>query len=197
MRYTAVGMAYHPKRGIVLAVPREGGKILRIDPDGKLATLLEKDPGMAHPVGVAAVGESDTLLVADNIADMLFAATIGGAKARVYHRFDGQKYTSQGMSVAVTKDKRVIFSSTGVPGVFRYGGGQSLSGDKPALPVSGSVAAGSQVVPLGRHPGPQPDICLRRRANVQEAPPPAGQSLLPQRAAVLHAHRRPVRGRAG
>jgi len=141
MRYTAIGMAYHPKRGLVLAVPREGGKILCIDPNGKLATLLEKDPGMAHPVGVAAVGESDTLLVADNIADMLLAATIGGAKARVYHRFDGQKYTSQGMSVAVTKDKHVIFSSTGVPGVFRYGGGQSAAGDRPTLPISGSVAA--------------------------------------------------------
>lgn len=90
-------------------------------------------------VGVA--GESDTIVVADNIAGVLAATSTGGTKPRVYQRFDGQKFTSQGMSVAVTNDKHVMFSSDAEPGIFRYGGDQSAAGNKATLPISGGVAA--------------------------------------------------------
>jgi hypothetical protein len=139
--YTATGMALHRTHGLILAVPRDGGKIMQIDDTGKLSTLLEKDPALPHPVDVGVAGDSDTIAVADNIANAVMATTIGGTKPKLYQRFDGQKYTSQGMSVAVTNDKHVMFSSDAEPGVFRYSGDQSEAGSKPVLATTGGVAA--------------------------------------------------------
>ena len=45
------------------------------------------------------------------------------------------------MSVAVTNDKGVVFSSDAEPGVHKFIGDQSAIGDKPVLPASGGVAA--------------------------------------------------------
>ena len=45
------------------------------------------------------------------------------------------------MSVAVTNDKGVVFSSDAEPGVHKFMGDQSASGNKPLLPASGGVAA--------------------------------------------------------
>ena len=138
--YTATGIALHRTHGLLLSVPRDGGKIMQIDDTGKLSTILEKDPALNHPVDVGVAGDSDTIVVADNIAGGLFATTIGGTKPKLYQRFN-QKYTSQNMSVAVTNDKHVMFSSDAEPGVFRFGGDQSASDNKPVLPISGGVAA--------------------------------------------------------
>ncbi|MGD0900639.1 MAG: hypothetical protein ABR915_22635 [Thermoguttaceae bacterium] len=139
--YTATGIALHRGHGLVLAVPREGGKLYDVDDTGKLSTLLEKDPAMPHPIRVGIAGQSDTIVVADNIANQLAATSIGGTKGKVYQRFDGSQYSSQDMSVAVTNDKHVMFSSPAVPGVFRFSGDESPSSKKPVLPVSGGVAA--------------------------------------------------------
>jgi hypothetical protein len=139
--YTATGIALHRGHGLILAVPRDGGKIMKIDDTGKLSTVLEKDPNLPHPVDVGVPGNSDTILVADNIANQLVATSTGGLKGKLYQRFDGQQYTSQNMSVAVGTDKAVLFSSEAVPGVFRFTGNESASGKKPILPTSGGVAA--------------------------------------------------------
>ena len=130
----------HRDHGLVLAIPREGGKIMYIDDTGKLSTILEKDPSMVHPVDVGMAGNSDTVVVADNISNTLMATTTGGNKPKVYQKFLGQKWTSQGMSVAVSTDKHVIFSGEGEPGVYQYTGDSSSAGSKPILPGFGGVA---------------------------------------------------------
>ena len=139
--YTAYGIALHRTHGLILAVPRDGGKIMRIDESGTLTTIIEKDPSMPHPIDVGVSGESDTIVVADNIANQLVATSVGGNKPKVYQRLQGQQYTSQGMSVAVTNDKHVLFSSDSETVVFNFSGDQSAAGNKPMLPASGGVAA--------------------------------------------------------
>jgi hypothetical protein len=134
-------MAVHKSLGLVLAVPRDGGKLMRVDPTGRASILLEKDPLLTHPVDVSIAAGSDMILAADNFNNALVAVPITAPKPKVFTRFEGQSYTSQDMSVAVTKDKHVIFSSGGVPGVFRFGGGVSFADSKPVLPTSGGVVA--------------------------------------------------------
>ena len=84
-------------------------------------------------------GNSDVMVVADDMADQLVMTTIAGTKTKIYQKFDA-KYSSQPMSVAVANDKGVVFSSDAEPGVHKFMGDQSR-GDKPLLPTSGGVAA--------------------------------------------------------
>jgi hypothetical protein len=114
---------------------------MEIDDTGKLNMLLEKDPTLLHPVDVGVAGKSDTIVVADNIKNVLAATTSGGTKPKIYQEFKGQKWTSQAMSVAVTNDKHVIFSTDGEPGVYRYAGDDHSANSKPLLPAFGGVAA--------------------------------------------------------
>jgi len=139
--YTPSGIALHRDNGLVLALPRDGGKIMRIDDTGKLSTLLEKDKDLVHPVDVAVGGDSDTVLVADNIGDVLAGTSTGGVKPKVYQRFEGQKWTAQDMSIAITNDKHVIFGTDGDKGIFRFSGDDHSAGAKPLLPNPGGVAA--------------------------------------------------------
>jgi hypothetical protein len=89
-------------------------------------------------------GNSDTMVVADDLSDQLVMSAIGDSnnatKTKVYQKLD-QRDSSQPMSVAVTNDKGVVFSSDADPGVHKFMGDQSASGDKPVLPASGGVAA--------------------------------------------------------
>ncbi len=137
---TATGIDMYRDHGVVLASPRDGGKIQQIDDTGKLSTILEKDPALPHPVKISMPGNSDTMVVADDMADQLVMSTIGGTKTKVYQKFD-QRYSSQPMSVAVANDKGVVFSSDADPGVHKFMGDQSARDDKPVLPASGGVAA--------------------------------------------------------
>ena len=137
---TATGIDMYRDHGVVLASPRDGGKILQIDDTGKLSTIIEKDPALPHPVKISMPGNSDTMVVADDMADQLVMTTIAGTKTKVYQKFD-PKYSSQPMSVAVANDKGVVFSSDADPGVHKFMGDQSAHGDKPVLPTSGGVAA--------------------------------------------------------
>jgi hypothetical protein len=139
--FTPAGMALHRDHGLILAMPRDGGRIMEIDDTGKLNMLLEKDPTLLHPVDVGVAGKSDTIVVADNIKNVLAATTSGGTKPKIYQEFKGQKWTSQAMSVAVTNDKHVIFSTDGEPGVYRYAGDDHSANAKPLLPAFGGVAA--------------------------------------------------------
>ncbi len=136
---TATGIDMYRDHGVVLASPRNGGKIEEIDDTGKLSTIVEKDANMPHPVKLSMPGNSDTMVVADDVANQLVMTTIGGTKSKVYQKFPST-YGSQPMSVAVANDKGVVFSSDANPGVHKFMGDQR-TGDKPVLPTSGRVAA--------------------------------------------------------
>jgi hypothetical protein len=139
--YTPTGMALHRDHGLVVAIPRDGGKLMEIDDTGKVSTIMEKDPTLVHPVDVGIAGNSDTVVVADNIANILGATTTGGNKLKTYQKFLGPKWTAQAMSVAVTNDKHVIFGTNGEPGIYRYAGDEHSAASKPLLPGAGGVAA--------------------------------------------------------
>jgi hypothetical protein len=139
--YTATGIALHRTNGLVLALPRDGGKIMQIDDTGKLSTLVDKDKNLVHPVDVAIAGKSDTVLVADNIADVLAATSTEGLQPRLYRAFEGQKWNSQDMSVAITNDKHVVFGTNGDKGIYRFSGDDESAGAAPLLPGAGGVAA--------------------------------------------------------
>jgi hypothetical protein len=136
---TPTGITMHRDHDVVVAIPRDGGRIVQIDDMGKQSTILEKDPSLPHPVKISMAGDSDSMVVADDTADQLVMSTIAGTKTKVYQKFD-PSYSSQPMSVAVASDKDVVFSSDAKPGVHKYSGDQS-KGDKPLLPTSGGVAA--------------------------------------------------------
>jgi hypothetical protein len=141
-RYTPTGMALHRTNALVLAVPRDGGSILRIDDTGKLSTLLERDKLVPHPVDVGMAANSDSIVVADDIANLLGLTSSGGTKAQLYQPLKTPRATGQHMSAAVTNDKHVIFSSDAEPGIYRLGGDQSADNKAHRiLPTSGCVAA--------------------------------------------------------
>ncbi len=134
-------IALHREKGLVVSLPRDGGRVMYIDDTGKVSTLLEKDKKVVHPVDVAVGGNSDTIVVADNIADALMATSTGGITPKEYRRFEGQKWRAQDMSVAVTRDGHVIFGTDGDRGVYRFSGNPSESDGNPILPEPGGVAA--------------------------------------------------------
>jgi hypothetical protein len=139
--YQPTGMALHRTHGLTLAMPRDGGRLMHIDDTGKLTTIVEKDPNMVHPIDVAMSGDSDTVVVADNIGDVLLATNTGGIKPKVYKRFEGQKWVSPSMSVAVCNDKSVLLGTDGDQGIFRYSGDAESASKGPILPGKGGVAA--------------------------------------------------------
>ena len=120
---TPTGIDMYRDHGVVVAIPREGGKIAEIDDAGKVSTIIERDQTMPHPVKVSMPGNSDTIVVADDLAYQLVMTNIGGSKAKVYQKFD-PRYSSQPMSVAVANDKGVVFSSHAAPGVYKFMGDQ-------------------------------------------------------------------------
>ncbi|HUT92338.1 MAG TPA: hypothetical protein VMY37_22780, partial [Thermoguttaceae bacterium] len=139
--FAATGLALHREHGLVAALPRDGGKLMRIDDTGKVSTLRENDETIVHPVDVALAANSDTIVVADNISDCLAAMTTAGSKPEIYHRFEGQKWENQQMSVAVTTDKHVIFGTNGGEGIYRFAGDDFTALRDPLLPRRGGVAA--------------------------------------------------------
>lgn len=139
--HTGTGVDLHRSHGLVIAIPRDGGKIMRVDDTGKLSTLLARDKTLVHPIDVAVGGDSDTVLVADNIADVMATTTSGGTRPKVYQRLEGQKWTAQEMSIAVTKDKHVILGTDGDKGIYRTSGQDGSTAGDPLLPGPGGVAA--------------------------------------------------------
>jgi hypothetical protein len=139
--FTPSGLALHREHGLVTSLPRDGGRIMHIDDTGKVKTLIDKDETLVHPVDVALGGDSDSIVVADNMADVLMTTSTGGLVPEVYRRFDGQKWSAQSMSVAVTRDKHVLLGTDGNRGVHRYFGEKGGSASEPILPEPGGVAA--------------------------------------------------------
>ena len=139
--FAATGLALHRQHGLVAAIPRDGGKLMRIDDTGKVSTIMENSETVVHPVDVGLAADSDTVVVADNIGDCLAALTTAGSKPKIYHRFEGQKWDEQQMSVAVTTDKHVLFGTNGDEGIYRFAGDDYSASKGPLLPGRGGVAA--------------------------------------------------------
>jgi hypothetical protein len=139
--FAATGLALHREHGLVAALPRDGGKLMRVDDTGKVSTILENEKTLVHPVDVGIGAESDTVVVADNISDCLAATNTAGRTPKFYHRFEGQKWDEQDMSVAVTTDKHVLFGTNGNEGIYRFAGDDFTALKGPVLPRRGGVAA--------------------------------------------------------
>jgi len=142
----ATGIALQGQNALVLAVPRDGGRILRIDSAGTPSTVLERTRNVVHPVDVATAARPDAILMADNLADVLATVPAGGGEPTILERFADQKWTSQAMSVAVTTDRSVILGTDGRQGVYRFAAdapsADAPSGARsPVLPGHGGVAA--------------------------------------------------------
>jgi len=139
--FTATGLALHRAPALVAAIPRDGGRLMQIDASGRVSTILERDKTLIHPVDVGIAAGSDTLLAADNMADVLMATTIAGGEPALCRRFEDQKWVEQQMSVAVTRDNWIIFGTDGDDGVFRFAGEGPSADRGPLLPGCGGVAA--------------------------------------------------------
>ncbi len=137
----ATGVALHRGNALVLAVPGDGGRLQRIDSNGKLSTLLTDHKELVHPVDVGIAANSDTILVADNIADVLATTDTAGREPRIIQRLHDQKWTVQGMSVAMTGDRYVLFGTDGRDGIYRFTDGDTSTAQPAVLPYFGGVAA--------------------------------------------------------
>lgn len=164
------GIALHRDNGVVVALPRNGGKVIRINEAGKQNVLLEKQATLVHPIDVGIGGGSDSILVADNISDVIVATSIGGIKPKVYERFEGQKWTAQNMSVAVTSDKQGIWSDD--TGIFRD--------NKRVLPGVGGVAADPETLKWAATQSPNQIYVLKGEELQRKLRLPPGKSLYNQ-----------------
>lgn len=140
--HTATGIALHREHGLVCVCPREGGKVYRISDGGEVEPIIEKDAQMAHPVDVAMGAESDSMVLADNIADTISLSNVQGKSLDVYKKFEGLEHLDRkDMSVAVGRDKSILFGTNGDKGIYRFTGNAALASSTPVLPEAGGVAA--------------------------------------------------------
>lgn len=142
--YQATGLALHRNNGLIAVSPRDRGKVYRLDDSGKLSVIMENNPKLPHPIDVGVAGDSDTIVIADSMADVLAATNIAGTDPVIYERFETAKYDDPRMSVAVTRDKHVMFGSDSQNGIYRFFRGEEVQESQspgPVLPGSGGVAA--------------------------------------------------------
>ncbi len=140
--HTATGIALHRDHGLVCVCPREGGKVYRINDGGIVEPVMEKDAKMIHPVDVAVGPDSDSMVVADNIADTLSLSNVQGKALDTYKKFEGLEHLDhKNMSVAVGRDRAILFGTDGDKGIYRFTGNAALTSSTPVLPEAGGVAA--------------------------------------------------------
>ena len=142
--YQATGLALHRNDGLIAVTPRDKGKIYRVDDKGTLSVIMEGNPKLPHPVDVGVAGDSDTVVVADSMADVLALTTIAGDAPTIYKRFESSRYDQENMSVAVTRDKHVMYGTDSQNGIYRFNKGKEVKETEslgPVLPGSGGVAA--------------------------------------------------------
>ncbi len=140
--HTATGIALHRDHGLVCVCPREGGKVYRINDGGIVEPILEKDEKMVHPVDVAVGPNSDSMVIADNIADTISLSNVQGKSLDTYKQLEGlEHWDNKEMSVAVGRDKAILFGTNGDAGIYRFTGNAALASSTPILPEAGGVAA--------------------------------------------------------
>jgi hypothetical protein len=149
LRFAPAGMAFHTKSmedcGLVLAIPRDFGRIMRIDKNGKAWTILDRDPVLPHPVDVGIPGGSDEIFVADDAMNVLARTRVDGRSASVVRHNPpsglGGASLDMGMSVAATKDKHVVLGTASPPGVYRFACNDKSADPEHCLSNYGGVAA--------------------------------------------------------
>jgi hypothetical protein len=150
LRFAPAGMAFHAKSmedcGLVLAVPRDRGRIMRVDKTGKVWTILDKDPVLLHPVDVGIPGGTDDIFVADDENNLLARTQIDGRPAGIFRPkpssgLDRRTSLEMGMSLAATGDKHVVLGTPNPPGVFRFAGNDKAAVPERCLSTFGGVAA--------------------------------------------------------
>ena len=114
---------------------------MRINVEGMVDTILEKNKDLLHPIDVALAGDSDTIYVTDNISNVLASTNLRGMTPHILRKLDNTKETDAEMSVAAPKDGAIILGTDGNPGVYRYSNPDDSAHDKPLLPLCGGVAA--------------------------------------------------------
>jgi hypothetical protein len=174
--YAATGLALHREPALAAAVPRQHGKIFRIDASGKVSLILEDDPLLPQPVDVGIAANSDSIVVADNLAHVLAGTSITGQKPREGRRLNLQKWDRPLMSVAVTLDKHVLFATDMEPGVYRFPG-NDFSARPPLLPAFGGVAADVTSLRWAAAQAPNQVVVYEGETPVKTLRLPAGQSL--------------------
>lgn len=138
--YLATGLALQGSRALIAVSPRDGGRIYGIDDTGTVSVVLEKQSELLHPVDVAVGVGSDSIIVADNVSHLLATTSTAGRRPTVYYRFPGPTWDLGKMSLALTRDKHVLFSGDGEQGVLRFSGDQRADRHARVLPAAGGVA---------------------------------------------------------
>ncbi|MBE6426366.1 MAG: hypothetical protein E7029_10350 [Planctomycetaceae bacterium] len=140
--HTATGLAMHRDHGLVCVCPRDGGKIYRISDGGIVEPIMEKDEKMAYPVDVAVAPGSDSMVLVDNMTDTITMSNVQGKALDVYKKIEGiENADDKDMSVAVGRDRAILFGSSANDGIYRFTGNGALASSTPVLPESGGVAA--------------------------------------------------------
>ncbi len=139
--YQATGLALHRNNGLIAVTPRDRGKIYRVDDTGVLSVIMENNSRLPQPVDVGVAGDSDMILVADSMADVLAATNIAGVDPVIFRRLEQARYENQNMSVAVTQDKHVMFGTDAQRGIYRFNSEDKAESLAPVLAGSGGVAA--------------------------------------------------------
>jgi hypothetical protein len=136
---TATGITLHRRNGLMLALPRDGGHILRVDGAGRLSSVVDRDKALIHPVDVAMASNSDTVLIADNIGKLLATVPAVGGEVKVYRGLGDDKWTAAlGLFIAASSDGHVVMGSSAARGIFRFKGPDEAL--RPLLPGAGGVA---------------------------------------------------------
>lgn len=177
--HTPSSIALHRENGLVVSLPRDGGKIVKIDDTGKAETILEKDKNLVHPVDVAIGGDTDVVVIADNLSDVISATSYGGQTPKEYRRFEDQQWTAQTMSVAVTKDGHVIYGTDGGKGIYRFSGNDPDTVE-PILPEAGGVAADPKTLRWAATQSPNQVYVFEGEEHQQTLRLPPGKSLYKQ-----------------
>ncbi len=139
---TATGIALHREHGLVCVSPRQGGKVHRISDGGIVEPILEQDAKMAHPVDVAMGPNSDTMVLVDDMTDTITLSNTQGKSLDVYKKIEGiEGMDNKDMSVALGRDKAILFGNKASKGIYRFSGNAALTSSTPVLPEAGGVAA--------------------------------------------------------
>jgi hypothetical protein len=142
--------------------------------------LVEKDKNVVHPIDVGIAGQSDVVVVADNLADVLASTSTEGTVPKVYRRFQGQRLSRQEMSIAVTNGGRVILGTDGDKGIYLFSGkGESASGG-PILPDPGGVAADPKSLKWAVTQPPDQIFVMEGEELVKKLQLPQGRSMYRQ-----------------
>ena len=132
----------HREHGLVLAIPRDGGKIMEIDEHREALDHFGKATRVGPPGRRRhRRRNSDTVVVADNIANVLAFTNTAGVKPKIYQRLSG---TEMGRPKDVRCRRLRQVGHLRLRGAGRAcfaAPGDDSTGRAPLLPNYGGVAA--------------------------------------------------------